>query len=130
MADCSLKYTMPSEIVASPEGAAILTHMDVRSPSAGEKFVQAAVLWPSASLVSIPLWDLADLLLHAWRDGSVLGILADFFFSPMGPLWGLAIMFVMVAEQGNAAIAARYWPAILVASLVTTWVLRRWWRRG
>lgn len=104
--------------------------MNVPPPSLSEKFALAILLWLFASFVSVPLWDLADMLFHAYRDRSLPRALVDLFLLPGGTLMGLALMFGITAEHGIGSIAERYWPAVLIASAFTVFVLRRWWWRS
>ena len=83
-------------------------------PSRSEKFAQATALWLFASLVSMPLWDLADLLCHVVRFGS-LHSLAELFLKPLGTIAGLMFVFVIHAEHGIGSIASHYWPAVLIS---------------
>ncbi len=103
--------------------------MSPRPISRQEKFAQATALWLFASLISIPLWDLANVLFDGFRWGS-LHSLAEIFLKPVGTVLGLMLMFAITAEHGIGSIAERYWPAVLIASAFTALFLRWWWRRG
>lgn len=103
--------------------------MSYPPPSRSEKLAQATALWLFTCLISIPLWDLADLLFHAFRLGS-LHSLSEVFLKPLGTIAALMFMFAIVAEHGIGSIAARYWPAVLIASAFTALFLRWWWRRS
>lgn len=103
--------------------------MNGRPISPKEKFAQATALWLFAVFFSIPLWDFADLLFHAFRFGS-LHSLSEIFLKPVGTIFGLMLMFAIVAEHGIGSIAERYWPAVLISSAFTALFLRRWWRRS
>lgn len=99
--------------------------------SLSEKLALTIVVWLIAAFVSIPLWDLADVLFHAYRDKSLSRAVVDVFLSPGGTLLGLGLMFGATAEHGFEPIAERYWPAVLIASTFTVFTMRRWWwRRG
>ena len=98
-------------------------------PSLSEKVAQATALWLFASLVSIPLWDIAYVLFAAHHEGAFLRALSDLLLSPGGTVFGLVIMFGIHAEHGIGAIAERYWPAVLIASVFTALFLQWWWRR-
>lgn len=103
--------------------------MNAPTPSLSEKLALAMLLWLFASFVSIPLWDLADMLFHAYRNRSLPRAAVDVILLPGGTLMGLALMFGITAEHGIGSIADRYWPAFLIASVFTAFVLRRWWWR-
>ena len=58
--------------------------------SLSEKLALTSVVWLIAAFVSIPLWDLADVLFHAHRDKSLSRAAVDVILSPRGggPFWG------------------------------------------
>ena len=91
-----------------------------------EKVIQAVATWFAMVIISIPLWDVADMLFHAVSFGS----LAELHRWPMGILVGVILIFGMHAEHGIGSIAERYWPAVLIASAFTALLLRSWWRRS
>jgi hypothetical protein len=104
--------------------------MDDPPSSLGVKLTLAIPFWLFVCFISIPLWDLADMLFQAYRHESHLSALVDLLLHPGGTLFGLILMFGITAEHGLGSIAERYWPAVLIASAFTAWLLRHWWRRS
>lgn len=103
--------------------------MSRRPLSCQEKVTQAIVLWLPTSLLSIPLWDLTLTLFQSFRAERLAHALMDVFLNPFGTLFGLMYIFWLVAEDGIGSIAEHYWPAVLIASAFTAWILSHWWRR-
>jgi hypothetical protein len=91
------------------------------------KALIALVLWTSLSLLSIPLWEAAWLLPHCFWPPSAL---LELHRCPTGLMMGMILLVWMHAEDGVGSLVARYWPAIMIASAFSIWVLGRMWRRS
>jgi hypothetical protein len=95
--------------------------------STQDKIIQAVCFWLFAVMLALPVW---DGLYGAARCFDLPIDRSDLFSCA---LWWPAATIVAraVPELGTLGFESPpYWPAVLIGSTFTMWVLSRWWRLG
>jgi hypothetical protein len=100
--------------------------MNVGPPSGRGKALQAAGLWLCAVIVGVIFWEVALRVI----DCELKSPPSDAGTCPVGVLFGTYILLRLRLEDGIHVVAMHHWPAMLIASLVATWIVSNWWRRG
>lgn len=102
-----------------------MSHSPPLSPP--EKLAVIAIVWGCMVIVSIPLQEAVSAVPFCWATRTSIAQ-----FSVCLPTISLvaSVIYWLEAERDMMSIVAHYWPAGLMASVFTTMLLWRSWRRS